>query len=139
MSTISSIAPTAASANSYLQNLATTLKGDVTQTFKDIQTIGTALRSNNLASAKSALTNFVTDLPANLQTSASQIFGNNTPASADFQKLTSALQTGNLAGAQTAFSALTADLQSDFSGAAGGGASFNTMLNNLLGQASSAH
>jgi hypothetical protein len=134
MSTISSITGTSSAANPYLQNMTSALEGNFGQTVKDFQAIGAALQSNNLASAKSALTALQKDLPANMQSSSGQIFGKNTQASTDYQKLTSALQAGDLTGAQKSFAALESDLKISSTGSASSSSSFSSTFNNLLAQ-----
>ena len=131
MSSISSVGAASAS-NPYLNNLAGAFQSSFGQTIKDFQAIGTALKSGDLGSAKSAVMALQKDLPANLEAGAGQLFGKNTQASTDFQKLTSALQSGDLAGAQKAFGALAADLKASTTGGSSADSSFGSTLSNLL-------
>jgi hypothetical protein len=78
---------------------------------RDLQALGQALNSGDLAAAKTALTTF----QQNLQNQASSVLNNlnsNSPASRDIQSIQTALKTGDLPGAKSAFSQLRSDLRS---------------------------
>ena len=82
---------------------------------QEFQVIGKALKSGDLATAKSGLASFQQALqqisPSNAQTSAALPFGSNAQANTDYQNLASALQSGDLAGARKDFLSLQNDLK----------------------------
>ena len=136
MSSISSISGVSSAMNPYLTDLTNVMQTNFGQTIKDLQTVGSALKSGNLADAKTAWTALQKDFPAGLQSAASQPFGKNSHANNDFQDLTSALQSGNLSGAQKAFASLETDLKASLTGTSAGtsssGSSFSNALNSVL-------
>ncbi|MGA2244453.1 MAG: hypothetical protein ABSH48_05585 [Verrucomicrobiota bacterium] len=103
MSSISSLSPTTSTYNGMNQT-------GVSPLIQDFNALGSALKTGDLTTAKSALADFQKVLQSSMQTSASQPFGKNSQANTDFQSLTSDLQSGNLAGAQKAFSSLQNDV-----------------------------
>jgi hypothetical protein len=82
------------------------------QSFKDLQSIGSALQSGDLSTAQSALASFQQQLQSSSQASSSQPFGNNSQANQDYQSLATALKSGDTSAAQQAFANLKTDLKS---------------------------
>jgi len=89
---------------------------------QDLQAIGSALKSGDLSTAKSALATFqqalataVQGTPGNSQTLLTQPFGKNTQANTDYQSLVNALKSGDAASAQKAFSSLQTDIKAAWS------------------------
>jgi hypothetical protein len=82
---------------------------------QEFQAIGKALKSGDLATAKSGLASFQQTLqqisPSDPQTLAALPFGANTQANADYRNLANALQSGDLAGARKDFLSLQNDLK----------------------------